>query len=371
MSSSRPAFVLALAILLATACASDPEPPGPRYAVEEAATPDGVPLILLIDRTAGLEAAVAPSKGADLSGLRVRLGAEDESRDDWIETVYLARDYSPREGWTGKGPTLWPAVGRNLPADLKRRNAAGDSLPRGGWDHDGERYPMPGHGFARDYPWEVVEQDADASRAFVRLALTDSPETRESYPFGFRLELEHRVADGRVELRYRVAAAGDNESAMPFSIGNHITFNTPLVPGADPLAVELISPSTTEILKESGLPTGETRPRSHADGIELGEFEVREAVSLTGYEGEPEVLLRDPAGLAIRLSHEASQVPEQPVVLFNLWGDAGDGFFSPEPWVGLQNSLVLGQGLVRLEPGEAFDWTVRIEPARSAAEPRR
>jgi len=70
----------------------------------------------------------------------------------------------------------------------------------------------------------------------------------------------------------------------------------------------------------------------------------------------------------MRLSHTASQIPEPPVVLFNLWGDAGDGFFSPEPWVGLQNSLVLGQGLVRLEPGEAFDWTVRIAPEASQPE---
>lgn len=345
---------LALAVW---ACA--PAPETPRYAVSGAATPDGVPLVILTDREGGVEAAVAPSKGADLSGLKVRLG------DDWIETIYLARDYSPREGWTGKGPTLWPAVGRNLPPDLDERNTGGVELPRGGWDSGGVRYPMPGHGFARDFPWALVDQGANDSRAYVRLALTDSPETRESYPFGFRLELEHRVVDGRVELRYRVAAAEDNERPMPFSIGNHVTFRTPLVPGADPLALELVTPSSTEILKEGGLPTGETRPRSHPEPIELRNFEVREAVSLTGYEGDPRLLLRDPAGLSMRLSHTASRVPEQPVVLFNLWGDAAGGFFSPEPWVGLQNSLVLDQGLVRLEPGETFDWTVRIEPITS------
>lgn len=339
------------------ACSPATESPAPaRYSVTEAASPDGTPLVVLTDSEGGVEAAVAPSKGADLSSVRVRLG------DEWVETLYLARDYAPREGWTGKGPTLWPAVGRNLPPDLGDRNTAGDTLPRGGWDHDGVRYPMPGHGFARDFPWEVTGQGADESGAFVRLSLVDSPETRESYPFGFRVELEHRVFDGRVQLDYRVAADGDNESAMPFSIGNHITFKTPLVPGGDPLAVELVTPSLTEILKEAGLPTGQTRERSHAEAIRLGEFEVREAVSLTGYEGDPWVELRDAAGLTIRLSHTASQVPEQPVVLFNLWGDAAAGFFSPEPWVGLQNSLVLGQGLVRLEPGEAFEWTVRIEP---------
>ena len=33
--------------------------------------------------------------------------------------------------------------------------------------------------------------------------------------------------------------------------------------------------------------------------------------------------------------------PDQPVILYNVWGDAAGGFFSPEPWIGLQNSLVL------------------------------
>ena len=74
--------------------------------------------------------------------------------------------------------------------------------------------------------------------------------------------------------------------------------------------------------------------------------------------------LRDPAGLTIRMSHRASEVPNAPVILFNLWGDAAGGFFSPEPWVGLQNSLVMQKGLVRLPPGGGFDWTIRIEIRR-------
>ncbi len=57
---------------------------------------------------------------------------------------------------------------------------------------------------------------------------------------------------------------------------------------------------------------------------------------------------------------------EPPVVLFNLWGDPEAGSFSPEPWVGLQNSLNLQQGLVRLSPGRSWTWTVRIRPERLA-----
>lgn len=96
-----------------------------------------------------------------------------------------------------------------------------------------------------------------------------------------------------------------------------------------------------------------------------GEFERLSAVSLTGYKGDPFIVYRDPGGLAIRMSHSASKIPKPPVVLYNLWGDVAGGFFSPEPWVGLQNSLVLGQGLIRLRPGGVFEWTIRIEFERN------
>ena len=49
------------------------------------------------------------------------------------------------------------------------------------------------------------------------------------------------------------------------------------------------------------------------------------------------------------------------MILFKSLGDVRNGFFSPEPWVGLQNSLVQRQGLLFVEPGEEFAWTVRIE----------
>ena len=311
-------------------------------------------MLVLRDSVGGLEAAVAPAKGGEMASLRVRRGGE------WVETLWLARDYSPREGFGGKAPLLWPAVGRSRPADYKTEAAAGDSLPAGAWDWRGQRLPMPGHGFARDLPWEVRAAVADASGALVRLGLEDSAWTRERYPFGYRLEVEYALEQGRLQIRYFVRAKEGNRGAMPFSIGNHITFRTPLVEGSDPAQMTLIAPSAVELVKQEGVPTGEQRARSHANGIPLGDFEVRNAVSLTGWEGDPWVELRDPQGLAVRLEHRASKQPSQPSIQFNVWGDARDGYFSPEPWVGMQNSLNSGHGLIQLEPGEEFRWTVHV-----------
>ncbi|MFQ5930597.1 MAG: hypothetical protein ACE5MK_12955, partial [Acidobacteriota bacterium] len=130
------------------------------------------------------------------------------------------------------------------------------------------------------------------------------------------------------------------------------------------------SPCSVEILKtDYGVPTGSTRPRSLTSAVRLGDFHTRGAVSLAGYAGQPYALLMDPAGLAVRLTHSASKFPPAPVVLFNVWGDPGRGYFSPEPWVGLQNSLNLQEGLIFLGPGEHYEWKILIEPQREVKQP--
>ena len=356
----RWAVLLLLALL---ACSSDPPAPettvAPRYSATESTTPDGkVKLVVLRDEQAGVEASIATEKGGEMSSLRVRVG------DGWIETLYLANDYAPREGWTGKAPLLWPATGRNFPKGFTPQTKPDGTVERGRYTLDGKTYEMPGHGFVRDMAWTLDDFEATANRASAVLSLEDSETTRALYPFGYRLVAAYQLAGGGLTIDYTVISKPGNERPMPFSIGNHITFNTPLVPGGEPGAVELTTPSTHELLKDGGLPTGETRDRSHAEGVKLADFEVREAVSLTGYANDPSVALKDPSGLTLHMTHSASKLPEQPYVAFNVWGDAAAGYFSPEPWVGLQNSFVLNKGLVSLDPGELFYWTIRLSVER-------
>ena len=354
LNGMRSSWIL---VLLIAGCSTESLPT--RYVLETARSIDAsaTELIVLKDQIGGMEAAVAPSKGGELSGLRVRHG------DQWLETLQLARDYAPRPGFAGKGPFLWPATGRNFPPDLEERRRAGESFDGGAYEHAGIRRPMPIHGFARDLPWAVESQSAGGEGARALLSLTDSAETRSMYPFGFRCTVEYVVEDGALELRYVVRADADNSEPMFFSIGNHITFLAPLVEGSDPDEMVLASPSTSEILKTSyGIPTGEIRDLSYAEGFMLGNYPPLAATSLTGYpEGEdPFIEYRDPAGLTLRISHRPSEIPNPPVILFNVWGDVRNGFFSPEPWVGLQNSLVQKQGLLYLDPGDEFLWDVRV-----------
>ena len=345
--------------LLVVACGPG-EPPA-RYSAGFAASFDAsaTELIVLRDETGGIEAAIAPSKGGELSGLSLRHAGS------WIETLHRARDYAPRAGFGGKGPLLWPATGRNFPADLEQRRRAGEQFDDGAYDHGGVRRQMPIHGFARDLPWTVESTAADDSGARALLSLQDSAATRQMYAFGFRCEVEYAVLDGRLELRYAVTSGTGNSEPMFFSIGNHVTFAAPLVEGSDPALMVLETPARVELLKtDYGTPTGESRPAPPY----AGEHPPLAAVSLSDYpQGEaPYIEYRDPAGLAIRIAHSASHAPLPPAVLFNLWGDVRQGFFSPEPWVGLQNSLVRREGLVFLEAGETFSWTVEISHSSGA-----
>lgn len=352
----RVATFFAVGLFALTACSTpEPEIPATRYSASHGSTPSGdVDLLVLEDSEAGVTATIAPEKGGELSSLRIKLG------DAWVETLYLAEDYLPREGWTGKAPLLWPATGRNFPKGFTPERKPDGSIEKGRWELDGRRYEMPGHGFVRNMPWKV-DQLGVRDGAFAQLSLEDTEETRQYYPFGFRLEVSYTLHDGELEIAYAVYADEDNAQPMPFAIGNHITFNTPLIPGGDPGDVVFTTPSGRELFKEGGLPTGEGRERSHADGIALADFEVLGAVSLTGYKGEPWMELTDPNGLKIRMSHKADRYPDQPFIQYNVWGDAPNGYFSPEPWVGLQNSFVLDQGMTRLAPAETWKWSIRIE----------
>ena len=346
-------------VLFAALISCSQPPAEPRYSTSSGDA-GGVALIVLEDREGGLQASIAPEKGGELSGLRVLWN------DRWVETLRLAEDYSPREGFGGKAPFLWPATGRSLPLAEQNPNerGVGGSAP-GGWMLGEQRYPMTGHGFARDHAWEVVSQSADNQAARTTLRFTDRPATRDLYPFGFELTAHYELADGALSIRYEVKAASDNDQAMPFSIGNHITFKTPLLPGSTVEETTFVTPSETRLLKDDfGFPNGETEPRSHAEGVSLAEWEPRVAISLTGYVGEPWVEIRDPQGLTIRMSHRASTTPDPPYIQFNVWGDPDDGYFSPEPWMGMQNSLNSKQGLIELAPGETLEWAIEVTPGR-------
>jgi len=315
-----------------------------RYQINER---DG--LITLRDTAGGMEATVAPDKGAELCGVRTQF------KGQWTELLWRACDYTPVQGWTGRAPWLWPAVGRNFPSNVKENEAGSGSS----YEYKGKRYPMPVHGFARDLPWRVESKTANGKSARLVVALADSPKTREMYPFGWKITLIYELSNAVLTMNFNVKANEQNKDEMFFSAGNHITFRTPLVAGSNFADMKFQTPSTVEYVKKGFSPTGEKTERNWNTPIKLADFPNLRAITLGGYKPGAWMTLRDPAGLEVRIDHSATRQPDE-VCSFNVWGAPKDGYFSPEPWVGLQNSLVSGNGLVKLSPGKEWRWTLRL-----------
>src|SRR5215813_5130851 len=150
-------YVLVFVLLVSASCSkSNPTLPSssPEVLRETVGGTRPVDLIVLRDSASGLEAAVAPAEGGELSSLRVRF------RGRWVELIYRARDYSPSPGWRGKAPFLWPATGRNFAPGMKPVSGL-EAI--GGYDWNGKQYPMPLHGFVRSAAWKVESTKADTS----------------------------------------------------------------------------------------------------------------------------------------------------------------------------------------------------------------
>ncbi len=294
-----------------------------------------------------MKVVVVPDEGGELSGFSVLFNGE------WHELIYRALDYGGAPGWRGKAQLLWPATGISL---IQQSQTPGFEL-------NGIEYEMPFHGFAKSHPWRVVRREQSEGYASVTLELTDKAEMRQYYPFDFEMQVEYRLDDEKLSLNYQVKSGAENRQDMPFSIGNHITFNAPLIAGSEPGSLLFENDFPDRLVR--GLDktfSGKVEASPYRGRHRLDDLPRRNSVSLAGNPGIATLTMIDPSGLRVHLVHVASETPAQPAIQFNLWADTRDGFFSPEPWVGTQNSLNNGAGLITLAPGESWQWRVDIIP---------
>ena len=112
--------------------------------------------------------------------------------------------------WKSCSPLLFPTVG---------------NCRDGKYTLNGQTYRIPKHGFCRNADFAVsVLSDQEAS-----FTLTDSPETRASYPFAFQLKLTYTLAEDSIQILYTVINPGTEP--MYYQLGAHPGFNCPLQSG--------------------------------------------------------------------------------------------------------------------------------------------
>jgi galactose mutarotase-like enzyme len=245
--------------------------------------------------------------------------------------------------WTGRSPILFPIVGK-APGDMLAVN--------------GRAYPMAQHGIARRREFLIVEQTATACRH----ELVSNEETREIYPFDFRLTLEHRLDERTLAVEATVENTG--KTPLPFGIGFHPAFLWPL-PGAEgkPHAVILDNGAEPGVIQlENGL-VGKTLPTSP---FKAGRLELAHALFAND-------ALIFPEGVGTGLTYGADGGPSLAFTFDHLpnialWQKPGAPFLCVEPWHGMAAhaggtaELVERPYTVALAAGETmrFGFTVEI-----------
>lgn len=318
--------------------------------------------VRLSDQERGWEATVAPASGGEVSSLCCHPPQGQR------ELLYRANEFAPSDGWRGRAPLLWPAVGRNFTPDHLAHLISGQGDPRiCSYRHGNQIFNLPIHGFALAQYWTLTTFGADNEGAWATCELTDNESTRAMYPFAFNLQATHRLTGGKLISRYSVHAALANTEPLFFSIGNHLSFQLPFSNVGRFEACVLTAPTRSRKgLTPQGLLNGRTEMKDFMGGQALSDPDLHNMVLGDFPPGQTWVELRDPAAFAVQVSQQEIVPPgatpkAQPEhFYFVFWGHPDIGLYCPEPWYGGPNSLNTRQGVIFLEPGESFIWEMTV-----------
>ncbi len=239
-------------------------------------------------------------------------GAELKSlKDRKTEKEYLW-DANP-DYWKRTSPVLFPIVG---------------SLQDGRYSFEGKTYAMSQHGFARDMEFALVKKTPEE----LVFALEDTAETREKYPFAFRLEIGYRLEGRNVIVSWKVLNKQDGK--MYFSIGGHPAFLCPIQEGEKQsdykIHFENADKITAGILNDHGTLSKEEKTYPLENGyLDIDAPLFDEDALIVEHHQAQKISLCDPAGKAyLTVCFTAP--------LFGIWSPAKKNapFVCIEPWYG-------------------------------------
>ncbi len=125
---------------------------------------------------------------------------------------------------------------------------------------DGKVYPATMHGFANDMEFEVLQADGE----HLLLQISDTEQTRKSFPYRFRLQVAFALEGALVKQTFRVI--NEDTRTVYFSLGAHPGFYCPIAideTGED-YVLTFDSPQNInqmEMQKDTRLLTGKRTPR--------------------------------------------------------------------------------------------------------------
>ncbi len=251
----------------------------------------------------------------------------------------------------GGNPILFPFVARHFLAGKM-----------GYWqDGQGRVFEMPQHGFARQSPFQVVDDGADSrpvsawagGESTLRMRLSDSEATRVSYPFAFVFDVVVTL-QGSARLAVRFETTNTGSERLPYYAGHHFYFAIPHGKRADWLLdAPCVSWGRQTADGSIDRQTAQAASSSLADPQLIDRYQIQPT--------ESDVVLHhrfEPRRLVLELSAPDS-VPWYAVT---TWAPSPThDCYCIEPWLGLPNAIEHGLGLRWLEPGASEAATCAID----------
>ncbi|MDD6216785.1 MAG: aldose 1-epimerase family protein [Roseburia sp.] len=266
-------------------------------------------------------------------------GAELKSLKDTKTNQEYMWDANP-DYWKRTSPVLFPIVG---------------SLQDGAYSFAGKTYAMSQHGFARDMEFALVEKTENE----LLFALEDTKETREKYPFAFRLEIGYRIEGRNVTVSWKVSNKQDEK--MYFSIGGHPAFLCPVHAGEKQTDYKIYFEDAKEITAGILSSHGTLSEKQKTYPLENGYLAITndlfdEDALIVEHHQAQKVSLCDPSGKAyLTVSFTAP--------LFGIWSPAKKNapFVCIEPWYGRCDKEGFNGDLTQREYGNCLEANEQFE----------
>lgn len=246
--------------------------------------------------------------------------------------------------WGKFSPVLFPIVG---------------GLKNNTYQHNGQSYHLPRHGFAREKEF-TVEQSSDTEAVFT---LRDDEQTKKVYPFAFVLKLRYQLKESSLSCTYEVYNPA--EEVLLFSVGAHPAFAVPLV---KELAYTdyYLGFNKPETLQRWKLLNGLIDTKAEPVATINNQLNLRPSLFY-----EDAIVLKQLNSNCITLASDNNQhglnFYFDAFPFFGIWAAKDAPFVCLEPWCGIADSVNHNQqlsekeGINRLAPGESFNRTWSVE----------
>ncbi|HEY9738136.1 MAG TPA: aldose epimerase [Trichocoleus sp.] len=276
---------------------------------------DRYPTYVLSDSETEARLEVVPERGGIVTRWQV------QSQD----VLYFdeARFADPKLSVRGGIPLLFPICG-NLPGNTYSLND--------------QTYTLKQHGFARDLPWQVVLQDVREAAALT-LQLTSDEQTRQVYPFDFRLQFTYRLRGHSLEIDQQVTNLSNQP--MPFAIGLHPYF---LVKDKSQLQFSLPGQQGLNHMTGEGV--------TYSGSFDFDQEEID--LSLQPLTAATATVTDTQLNRKLTLSWGDG------FSTLVFWTVKGKDYYCLEPWSAPRNALNTGSHLLTLEPQQTWNSQVKL-----------